>query len=474
MSHFSPTEPGSRLRKRPLIAGLLLFATTPFVVAPVSAGQAIPPPPAATTSPADSLTLGDVLAMALAVSPRLEAARGSTAGARAQKRGAAAEGRPEVGLNSSGLFQGPERSIGGGPSITPNRSFEGNVDLSIPIYTGGRVKAGKKAASRAERAALAREEQEAQRLVLDVTEAYLGTLEAQEQTRVLAELRALEAERLRIGRVRVEAGVGAPLEVTEAEADLAGATQREIEAQAQLKQRAATLNTLIGRPAETVVALVPVPASAQTVAFSDGRASGDTARLTAEEARNLGKERPDLRAMREDVEAAEAGVDQARAARRPFVALRGNLLQRLPETLLGGFAWSLGSAIVQTLFDGGRSRAQVEAARATRQRAGANLKEAERLAEEQIEQTRVALEAAEQRQSAEAARVKAAEEALEVARKQVAAGIAPALRVTEAETVVTRARTDAVTARYAVARARAQLAYVIGRAHPQTVLASAS
>lgn len=470
MSQPTSLEPRLRLRKRPLFAGLLLFAAGPLATSPLSAAGPVAPPFAAATAPADSLTLGDALALALTVSPRLEAARGATAGARAQKRGAAAEGRPEAGLNSSGLFQGPERSIGGGPSITPNRSFEGNIDLSIPIYTGGRVKAGKKAAGRAERAALAQEDLEAQRLVLDVTEAYLGTLEAREQTRVLAELRGLEAERLRIGRVRVEAGVGAPLEVTEAEADLAEATQREIEAHAQFKQRAATLNTLIGRPAETAVALVPVPASVRTVSAGEN----GPGLPTAEEARTLGKERPDLRALREDVEAAEAGIDQARAARRPFVALRGNLLQRLPETLLGGFAWSLGSAIVQTLFDGGRSRVQVEAARASRQRAGANLKEAERLAEEQIEQTRVALEAAEQRLSAEAARVKVAEEALEVARKQVAAGIAPALRVTEAETVVTRARATSVTARYAVARARAQLAYVIGRAHPQTILAGAS
>jgi outer membrane protein TolC len=181
-------------------------------------------------------------------------------------------------------------------------------------------------------------------------------------------------------------------------------------------------------------------------------------------------QRPDLRALRAELERAKAGVDSARAARRPLVGLSGNLVERAPETLLGGFAWSLGSSLVQSLFDGGRSRARVEQARADRVRAGAALAEAERQADAQVEQARAALEAAEQRLVAEDQRVVAATDALSVAQKRVSVGTAAALEVTEAETVLARARTDALTSRFDVRRAQVQYAYVAGVAYPETVM----
>ncbi|MCC2669028.1 MAG: hypothetical protein K0Q72_1499, partial [Armatimonadetes bacterium] len=128
------------------------------------------------------LTLEEAIAQALLVSPRLEITRSGTASARAQKRAARAEGRPQVTVGGSGAAQGPAVTFPGGGSLTPGRIGQGTADLSVPLYTGGRVKAGKKAASAAERAALARVEAEAQALVLEVTQAYVSALEAQQQT----------------------------------------------------------------------------------------------------------------------------------------------------------------------------------------------------------------------------------------------------------------------------------------------------
>jgi outer membrane protein TolC len=426
---------------------------------------AAPASPAGAPAPAGPLTLEGALAQALATNPRLEVARSGIASARARKRGAKAEGRPQAGVGVTGTAQGPTRTLGTGGTLTPGKSLEGNLDLSVPLYTGGRVKAGKKGAASAERAALARLDAEAQRVVLDVTAAYLDSLDAQKQIDLAVDLTRLNRERLRIGRVRLAAGVGAPFEVTEAEADLADSVQQEIDARARLRQSGATLNTLIGQPAETPLALTemseqaPLPVSDQ--ALPDN--------LDAPHARELAKNRPDLQALREDVGTAEAGVDAARAARRPFVSLGANLLRRIPETLLGGFAWTLGSTLVQSIFDGGRSRAQVEAARAERQRSGAVLASAERDVEAEVEQARVALEAAEKRLDAEDQRIKAATEALAVARQRVRTGVAAGVEAVEAETVLTRARTAAETARFQVYRARVQLTYLIGRAYPQAL-----
>ena len=451
------------MKKSLALSLALLIGAAPVLAetAPAPAGTQQQPE----VDPAAPLTLEDAVAQTLLVSPRLVIARSGTAGAKAQKRGARAEGRSQVTVGASGTAQGPVVSYPGGGTLTPGRTGQATADLSVPLYTGGRVKAGKKAASAAERAALAREDAEAQGLVLEVTQAYVTAMEAQEQTGILATLRKLDEERLRIGKVRLEAGIAAPLEVSQAEADLAETRQLEIEAQAQFRQAGATLNTLMGRPAETTLNLAAVPAAGAPQVVAQPVAET----LTADQARSQSKERPDLRALREDVTGAEAGVDQARAARRPFVALGGNLVRRLPETLLGGFAWSLATTIAQTLFDGGRSRAQVEAARAERDRRGGNLQEAERLAEELVEQARVAVEAGEKRLSAEDERVKAATDAATVAHHRVAAGIAPALEATEAEAVLARAKTDRARAHFALARARAQLAFTVGRAYPQTL-----
>jgi outer membrane protein len=419
---------------------------------------------AAPVTPAP-LSLEAALAQALATNPRLDVARSGIAAAQARKRGAKAEGMPQAGVSVTGTAQGPARSIPGGGTLTPGRLLEAGADLSVPLYTGGRVKAGKKGAASAERAALARVDAEAQRLVLDVTSAFLDTLDAQTQIDLASDLTRLNQERLRIGRVRLAAGVGAPFEVTEAEADLAESIQREIDTQARVRQSGALLNTLLGQPAETPLQLTeastsePLPKNEAPV--PDG--------LDAAQARELAKERPELRALREDVRTAEAGVDSARASRRPFVSLGGNLLRRIPETLLGGFAWTLGSSLVQSIFDGGRSRAQVEAARAEQARSGAVLASAERDAEAEVEQARVALEAAEKRLGAEEQRIKAATEARAVAQQRVQAGISAGVEAVEADTVLTRARTAAETARFQVYRSRVQLTYLIGRAYPQTL-----
>lgn len=444
--------------KLPLV-GVALALAAPLSVA---AAPASPPEP---VLPTTTLTLETALAQALATNPRLDVARSGIAAAQARKRGAKAEGMPQAGVSITGTAQGPARSIAGGGTLTPGRSLEAAADLSVPLYTGGRVKAGKKGAASAERAALARVDAEAQRVVLDVTGAFIDTLDAQKQIDLAADLTRLNQERLRIGRVRLTAGVGAPFEVTEAEADLAESIQREIDARARVRQSGATLNTLLGQPAETPLQLTEV-AEASPLPMGDAALPEG---LDASQARALAKERPEVQALREDVRTAEAGVDSARALRRPFVSLGSTLLRRIPATLLGGFAWTLGGSLVQSIFDGGRTRAQVEAARAEQQRTGAVLASAERDVEAEVEQARVGLDAAEKRLGAEEQRIKAAAEALAVARQRVAAGISAGVEAVEAETVLTRARTSAETARFQVYRSRVQLTYLIGRAYPQTL-----
>ncbi|MBW3623917.1 MAG: TolC family protein [Armatimonadetes bacterium] len=445
-----------------LLAGLLPLSSLVAAESGIAASEAVPTAAQAAPRAAAVLTLPEALAEALASSPRLEGAKAEIARARGGKRAAAAAGRPSLTASAGQNYGGPANEL------NPSRAGQIGADLSVPLDTNGRVKAGKRGAKAAEAAALASLRAESQRLVLDVTESYLDVLQAEQEATLLGELRRLNGERLRIARIRRSAEVGVPLEVTQAEADLAESVQGEIEAQARVRQASAALNALLGRPAAAPLALDPATVPAE---MGDAHPSLPTLdRATPEQAQALGLARPDLQSLRAGVEGAEAGIDSARAARRPGFGLSGNLLQRIPETLVGGFGWSLGASLLQSLFDGGRIRAAVEQARAEHRRAGAALAEAERNADAQVETARVGLDAAEKRLFAEDQRVVASQAGLEAAQKRLRTGVAPALEVTEAETVLTRARTESLIARYGLARARVRLAYVTGLAYPETLL----
>jgi outer membrane protein TolC len=266
--------------------------------------------------------------------------------------------------------------------------------------------------------------------------------------------------------LRVSTGVAILQEATQVEADLAQTVQEEIEAAAVLGRSLATLNTLIGRRAYAPLVLVDLPEAAPQHPVL----APTTDPPSPEALRELGLDRPDLLALRQEVRQAEAQVQMARAARWPQVNLFQNYLKRVPATLMGSFAWSLGASLVQSVYDGGRIRAQVAAARAERTRRRATVAVSGLQIEEQVEQARITLDAAEARIEAEERRVEAAAAALEIARRRLRAGVAPPIEVTEAETVVARALTAASAARFGAARARVQLAFLAGLAYPDVVL----
>jgi len=312
---------------------------------------------------------------------------------------------------------------------------------------------------------VARLESESQRLVYDVTDAYLAVLEAGQRATLYGALRQLDEERFQVQRVRLTAGSAIPLEFSETEANLAQAVQEEIEARSQLLSSGATLNSLIGRPAGAPLVLVDLPATRPAgplVAPSEPPP-------TPERLRAMGLERPDLRALREDIQSARAQEDAARRARRPQLSLRPDFLAHVPEVLTGGIIGGIAGTLVQSLFDGGRSRARLEAARAERSRARASLAEGEREMDAQVEQARVQLDAAEQRLAADDRRVAASTTGVEVARTRLRAGSIAPYEVTEAQTTLVRAQTSAVNSRFAVARARARLAFVTGVAYPERI-----
>ena len=176
------------------------------------------------------------------------------------------------------------------------------------------------------------------------------------QLALLEESTDLQRQTLRIVQLRFEAGLAANLDVRRAAADLAQTRARQgLIAIA----RANSANALAALLAEPPGAYVP-PSFGETASIPD-YAAGPVAGVPA-----------DLLRRRTDILAAEARLAQAaatigieRADLRPSLTIPGTLA--VGDGTLGGlfndFLFGLGAALDLPLFDGGRRRAEVDAAR---------------------------------------------------------------------------------------------------------------
>ena len=112
---------------------------------------------------------------------------------------------------------------------------------SVPLYTGGRIEGQIEEADARTGETQATTRSIANDIVLQVTQAYLGRLTAEQQIKVAAEKVAHAREALTLARERYTAGLGSILDVTTATADLLGAEVGLAEAQYDYRASEAAL-----------------------------------------------------------------------------------------------------------------------------------------------------------------------------------------------------------------------------------------
>jgi outer membrane protein TolC len=112
-------------------------------------------------------------------------------------------------------------------------------------------------------------------------------------------------------------------------------------------------------------------------------------------------QRPDLAAAEQQLRAAAAGVDVAQAQRWPRLLLAGAItlgVGRVGGVQDTGANWSFGPSLSLPLFDAGRRRAEVDAARARLDEALAAWRQRVRGAVREVEEALVRLDAAARRE----------------------------------------------------------------------------
>jgi outer membrane protein TolC len=430
------------------------------IVSPLAAQDAPPPLP-------DRLTLDQALSRATAASHRLGELRAREGAARAAASGRGAARLPtlaaQVGytrtnhVDEFGVLTPDGHLTVIYPDVPDN--YRSRLELQWPIYTGGRLEALERAAA-AEATASGSELAAARAdLKLEVTRAYWALVTAREAARVLAEAVARVDAQLSDVRSRFDAGFVPPNDVLTVEAQRAREEVQRLEAENLAASAEADLGRLVDAPLGSRIELDAslTPAAA---------APADVTAALLEDAR---QHRPERAALDARVEAADNRARAAHAGVLPTVSFVSGVDYAQPNPRIfprqdaWKTSWDVGVSVGWSLWDGGRTRAEV--AEASNQATAAR----ERLADfdanlaADVRQRLLDLDTARAQIGAAEQGVKSATEARRVVQERFAAGVATTTDLLDAQVALLQAELDRTRAIAGTRLASARLDRALGR-----------
>lgn len=413
-------------RKQGLLAAVLAVAASGCVLTSPTdpyaglAASGAPPLPAsgtqtAVTPPASGpVALEDAIRIALASNPELAAIAYDAAAAGAQREFTASQRLPSLhAVAGYTRYLDEQRLLGarenGEPGVFSRDIFPGDLVVSLPLFTGGRISREARAAELLQLAAEQRLSRTREELVFNVSSVFYGILA---QRRVIESLEfsrtTLQGHLTRVQEL-IAARKAAKVDQLRTEvrvADLAQRLARETNVLAIQTRVLANLLGLDGQadvdPAGTLeMASVSIPATDQAMAGALGS-------------------RPDYLAARAALEAQAQAVDAARAGHWPTVALQGAYGGRWaadPTDKPSGVdraddVGRVGVVVDVPIFDGGRIGAKVREQRCKLSAARERLRRLEL-------QVRLDVEAAALNIASASERVAATDKAIEQARESL-------------------------------------------------------
>ena len=413
------------------------------------------------------LTLADAQARALQASHRLAELQAREAAAEATADVRAAASQPNVSVLAGYTRTNHVRQFFvPGPSNTrplliypdvPD-NWRTRLDLQWPIYTGGRTDALERAA-RAEAAAVGADLDAARGdLRLEVARAFWALVTARSSVGVLE--RAVERANTHVAdvRQRLQAGLVPPNEVASAEAQASRERMLLIEAANQRDLASSDVARLIGesvlRPIEPVDPLDTPSAG-----------SADMQALVAE----AQAERSERAALERRVESAEARRTAAAAGTLPVISIGGGFDYARPNPRIFPRAdrwddsWDASVNLTWSLWDGGRTKAEVAEAAASAGAVRQRLTEFDSVLALEVRQRLLEIESGRAAIAAADDAVRSAEEARRVVAERFAAGVVTHTEVLDAQLALLQAELDRTRAQATVRLAEARLARAVGR-----------
>lgn len=327
---------------------------------------------------------------------------------------------------------GARRDIGDRANTDVQFSVGADAQWEIDLF--GRISSDV-AASRADLAAAGYGLGDVQRLIVgQVAQTTVSARVLARQLTIARETLAIQDENLQIAQWRLQAGLVSSFDVEQARAQRAQTASSIPSLERDLAQAAISISTLIGEasgPARALIEGTPraIPAPPANTGFA---APAEVLRM-----------RPDVRQAEAALLADSARIDVARAQLLPMVRLTGDIgtgsfgFSGLFDIITGG----LFAGISQLIFDGGRTRAQIDTARAVAEGSLAAWEQTilETLAD--VENGDIALRRSRERVAALTIALDAANNAAILARSQYQAGLIDFQTLLTAENQLLSART---------------------------------
>lgn len=330
-----------------------------------------------------------------------------------------------------------------------------SVNLSIPLYSGGRLEAQKKSAEFNLNSADLILENTRQEIKYQTTQAYYQVLQYSDLMNVRQEEMKNLSEHLDTVKIQYEVGTVAMSDVLATNVQLANSQQNYNSAQINYENAVANLNNLIGLPIDTTLV---IDDELKYSAFDKDE------NFCVEYALN---HRPDGIAANYSVKSYEEAVNQAKAAARPNVSavVSGSIAGEgafKADHSSGQERWAAGLQMSWNIFDNNVTSAQVNRAKVLQ-------KKAESQAQQQIEKIQLevhnaytALRISEKNAKLSEETIKQAQDQYLIAKVRYEEGVDTNLNVMDAQEKLTQARTNYSSALYSYYTSLAQLEKAMG------------
>jgi outer membrane protein len=423
--------------------------------------------PGAAQEPPVRLSVEEAVRRAVDRSEEVQVAQAQQALAESQVVQARAGALPQVNASLvynrtlASIFEGLTLPIGGGegeggenpfaalPFGQPN-TWIASLQLSQPLYSGGRVGAALEIARHVRRAAALEVEEAEADIALQVRNAYFQTVLADRLVAITREAYELADAQLRQVELFRQQGTASEFDLLRARVERDNLEPSIVEAENARRLSELNLKRLLNIPAEQTVAL--------TTPLEPALLQVDREALRASLER-----RAALQALDAAVAAREGAVRIARAGRLPTVGANANFsYQAFPTEILPLDAdwrrdWGLGFQVSVPVFDGFRTRGQVQQARAELTQAQLQREQVRQGLELELEAALGEFDAALAQIEARRATVAQARRALELAELRFRTGLSTQLEVSNARLLLEQARVNEAQALYNYVNALARL-----------------
>ena len=442
---------------------------------------------AASAQTADSLplTLAAAIASALRTGDEARAAALRVDVADAQVTVAQAAALPQLRLNATQthVMESARAQAVGAVFNQPN-TYNTNASFSQPLFQGGRLTAGKRAARRVRESARLNESEERAQVALDVQRAYLQALFSARALEIQTSAYALAGERVVQAEQFERAGRAARYDVLRARVEQANIEPNVIQARGDAELAQLELKRLVNAPLDRPLKLVTVIDSATVERMvAQAEAAGATAERAAIRSAELV-----AAARRDAVSAARAdllpsvsfnaqlgylafpvsGFPPGRGRLVPVTCPAGSAPDRVCTQQNGG--WfpdrSMNVAVSLPLFDGMRARGNIALARAQARLAELDLVQERERVRIEVASARENLDRAKALYLARRQTVSEADEAFRLASLRFTRGLGTQLEVSDAQLALITAQMTEARAVYDLYLAAASLSRALGVSIP--------